>query len=93
MPGQIYTINSIYRPTDGSGSISITFHDLRKSSDKRASELLKQQVARIMENRPANAAINFRLIEGERFSPTWHYDLSTTFIPAAPIHPDASPKG
>lgn len=77
MSGSTYTINSVYHPTDGTGTIRIAFHDLRKSSQKQAEVLLNEQIARIMKDRPANTVITARLIDGRRFASSWSYELST----------------
>ncbi|MET3172895.1 UNVERIFIED_ORG: hypothetical protein ABIB52_000723 [Arthrobacter sp. UYCu721] len=77
MSGSTYTINSVYHPTDGTGTIRIAFHDLRKSSQKQAEILINEQIARILKDRPANTVITACLIDGKRFASSWSYTLST----------------
>ncbi|MGY4541179.1 hypothetical protein ACVWY0_001088 [Arthrobacter sp. UYNi723] len=86
MSRKTYTLNSVYRPTEGTGIIHITFHDLRMSTRKNAEELLNRQLAAIMQDRPANVVVTAGFIEEKRFGSRWSYALSTV-TPTQAVHP------
>jgi hypothetical protein len=77
MSRKTYTLNSVFRPTEGTGTIHITFHDLRMSTRENAEDLLNRQLAAIMKDRPDDVVITAGLIEGTRFGSRWSYALST----------------
>jgi hypothetical protein len=87
MSGPTFSLKSTYRPTEGTGTIRITFPDVRKSSRKNAEELVNKQIADLMKRRPANTVITASLKEGSRFASSWTYELSTTTAPATPARP------
>lgn len=91
MSRKTYTLNSLYRPTEGTGTIHITFHDLRMSTRKNAEDLLNKQLAAIMKDRPADVVVTAGLVEGTRFASRWSYALSTV-SPAAAAHPASRAK-
>jgi hypothetical protein len=82
MSGPTFSLHSTYRPTEGSGTIRITFPDLRKSTRKNADDLVNKQIARIAKDHPGTV-ITAQLREGSRFASSWNYELSTT-KPAKP---------
>lgn len=84
MSGPTYSIESTYRPTEGTGTIRITFPDVRKSSRKNADELVNKQIAKISADHPGKV-ITAHLERGERFASIWMYALTTH--PAAPAAP------
>ena len=81
MSGPNHSLQSTYRPTEGSGTIRITFPDVRKSSRKNADELVNKQIAKITADNPGTV-ITAELTRGERFASIWIYELSTQ--PATP---------
>lgn len=92
MSGHIYTLNSVYHPTEGTGTVRIVFHDLRKSSLRNAQALLNAQITNIGKDRPANRVITARHLEGERFASIWSYALSTSTDPSKPSRPATRAK-
>lgn len=79
-----YTLDSVYQPQAGTGTISITFADLHFSTPEMAESLLNEQIAKLARDLPANTVITGRLIDGEWHASTWHYELSTAIeIPEA----------
>jgi hypothetical protein len=87
MSRKTYTVNSVLRPTEGTGTIHITFHDIRMSTRKNAEVLLNRQLGAIMKDRPSNVVITAGLIEGSHFASRWSYALSATSIPAKAADP------
>jgi len=82
MSGPTFSIESTYRPTEGTGTIRITFPDVRKSSRKNAEELVNKQVAKIAQDHPGTV-ITAVHESGQRFSSIWFYKLATHPAPAA----------
>lgn len=85
MSGPNFSLQSTYRPTEGTGAIRITFPDVRKSSRKNAEDLVNKQIAKLTEDHPGTV-ITAELERGERFASIWVYELSTQ-----PATPTAAP--
>lgn len=79
---QSHTLSSRYNPIDGTGTIRISFGDLRRSTFQRAEYLVYEQIKNLTKDRPARTVITARLVEGKRFASTWLYELSTSTKPA-----------
>lgn len=89
MSGPTFSLESTYRPTEGTGTIRITFPDVRKSSRKNAEELVNKQVAKIAQDHPGTV-ITAVHESGERFSSVWLYTLATHPTPAATPAPETT---
>lgn len=90
MSGTTYTVNSAFRFIEGTGTIRISFHDLRHSSRKEAQSLVNEQLESLNKDRPAGTVITAKLIEGKRFASTWLYELSAS-TGAAAVPADSHP--
>lgn len=86
MPGPTYRLNSTYQPMDGSGTVRITFPDLRRSTRRNADELVSKQIARITKDHPGTV-ITAHLRDGSRFASSWSYELSAAPKTTTPADP------
>lgn len=89
MSGSNHSMQSTYRPIEGTGSIHITFPDVRKSSRKNAEELVNKRIASLTEDYPGRV-ITAELERGERFASIWSYKLSTQPAPTAATAPETT---